>query len=202
MTDCGRMRLNAASAMDYEVWLSDVKARVRATQVRAARAANVEVLKLYWSIGHDILERQRDFGWGAKIIEQISKDLSHEFPGQRGFSRTNLEYMRRFADAWPMLFRFPPRRVGENNGDAPANSEEMADSAIVPHSVGELPTVSELPWGHIRILLDRLKTPVERDWYAERAAVEGWKRSVLEHYIAVGLMRQIGAAPSNFAQAL
>jgi hypothetical protein len=52
-----------------------VKARVRATQLRAARAANTEVLRLYWSIGHDILERQHEQGWGAKVLARASKDL-------------------------------------------------------------------------------------------------------------------------------
>lgn len=44
----------------YADLLADLKARVRATQARAARAANTEVLRLYWSIGRDILERQQD----------------------------------------------------------------------------------------------------------------------------------------------
>jgi predicted nuclease of restriction endonuclease-like (RecB) superfamily len=56
---------------------------------------------LYWSIGREILRRQRDEGWGAKIVERLAKDLRAEFPDMQGLSRTNLLYMRAFAEAWP-----------------------------------------------------------------------------------------------------
>jgi predicted nuclease of restriction endonuclease-like (RecB) superfamily len=78
-------------------------------------------------------------------------------------------------------------------GDAPVVGE--AD-AIVQHRAGQL------PWGHIMVLLDRLDTREERDWYAARATAEGWKRSVLEHFIKVGLRSQLGTAPTNFATTL
>ena len=39
-------------------------------------------------------------GWGAKVIEQLAQDLRQHFPELKGFSRTNLMYMRSFAQAW------------------------------------------------------------------------------------------------------
>jgi hypothetical protein len=48
----------------YAELLAGLKARVRATRFRAARAANAGVLGLYWSVGRDILEGQRVAGWG------------------------------------------------------------------------------------------------------------------------------------------
>lgn len=62
--------------------------------------------------------------------------------------------------------------------------------------------VGRLPWGHVRTLLDRLDDPALRDWYAERDAGNGWSRQVLEHHIATGLHRRVGAAPSNFVDHL
>lgn len=56
---------------------------------------------LYWSIGRDILVRQQQQGWGAKVIERLAKDLRRAFPEMKGFSRTNLLYMRAFAQAYP-----------------------------------------------------------------------------------------------------
>lgn len=152
----------------YAEWLADVKKRVRATQFRAARAANTEILRLYWSIGHDILERQHDLGWGSKVVEQVSRDLRREFPSQSGWSRTNLHYMRRAAEAWPREDEFVPQAVGQ------------------------------MPWGHVRVLLDQLSTRQERDWYAAKAAADGWSRNVLEHFIKVDLRHQLGSAPANF----
>ena len=52
-------------------------------------------------IGRDILDRQNQAGWGAKVIDRLARDLHTEFPDMKGFSRTNLLYMRAFAEAWP-----------------------------------------------------------------------------------------------------
>jgi len=86
---------------DYRAFLEDLKARVRTAQLRAVLSVNHEMVLLYWSIGRDVLARQGQAGWGAKVIDQIAKDLTHEFPTMRGFSSRNLKYMRAFAKAWP-----------------------------------------------------------------------------------------------------
>ena len=61
---------------------------------------NQELLKLYWQIGNDILQRQQQQGWGSKVIDQLAKDLRVAFPELKGFSARNLKYMRAFAVAW------------------------------------------------------------------------------------------------------
>lgn len=58
-----------------------------------------EVL-LYWQIGREILVRQGQEGWGAKVVSRLAKDLKQEFPEMTGFSPRNLKYMRAFAEAW------------------------------------------------------------------------------------------------------
>lgn len=85
----------------YAALLKEIKERVWTAQTRAALAVNRELVLLYWSIGRDILERQRAEGWGAKIVDRLARDLGAEFPGVEGFSPRNLKYMRAFAEAWP-----------------------------------------------------------------------------------------------------
>jgi predicted nuclease of restriction endonuclease-like (RecB) superfamily len=85
----------------YAEWLNELKARVHAAQQRATLAVNHELIALYWQLGRDILERQAQKGWGAGIIDQLSADLRAAFPEMKGFSRSNLKYMRAFAEAWP-----------------------------------------------------------------------------------------------------
>lgn len=99
---------------DYAVWLVELKARIHAAQQRATLAVNRELVALYWQIGRDILTRQSNEGWGAKVIERLALDLRNAFPDMKGFSRANLMYMRAFADAWP-------------------------DASIVQQAVGQLP---------------------------------------------------------------
>ena len=98
----------------YGDWLVDVKQRIHEAQQRAALAVNHELIQLYWQLGHDILSRQAEQGWGAKVVERLAQDLRKAFPDMKGFSRTNLLYMRSFAEAWP-------------------------DAAIVQQLVGQIP---------------------------------------------------------------
>jgi predicted nuclease of restriction endonuclease-like (RecB) superfamily len=84
----------------YGELLEDLKARVYAAQQRAALAVNAEQIALYWDIGREILGRMDREGWGAKVTVRLSHDLREAFPDMRGFSRTNLDYMRSFAAAW------------------------------------------------------------------------------------------------------
>ena len=84
----------------YKQWLLHLKERVRSAQIKAALKVNAELLALYWDIGKEILDKETNAGWGAKLVEQVAKDLSAEFPEVKGFSRRNLFYAKRFVDFW------------------------------------------------------------------------------------------------------
>ena len=96
----------------YANWLAELKIRIRETRVRAALAVNSELIGLYWRIGRDIIERQAQDGWGAKVVDRLAVDLRAEFPDTRGFSRANLHHMRALAEAWPN-FEVVQRVVGQ-----------------------------------------------------------------------------------------
>ncbi len=156
----------------YAQLLEALKERVRSTQVRAARAANTELLRLYWSIGRDILDRQEGAGWGGKVIDRLAGDLRDAFPDLRGFSVRNLHYMRAVAAAWP-------------------TEQDFLQSPS-----------AELTWSHVTTLVTRVQDPELRTWYAGMAVGDHWSRNVLEHQITSRLHARIGAAPSNFAHTL
>lgn len=85
----------------YAELFGQLKQRIREAQIRAALSVNRELVLLYWQIGRDILQRQEQEGWGAKVIDRLARDLKHEFPEMKGFSPRNLKYMRAFAAAYP-----------------------------------------------------------------------------------------------------
>lgn len=93
------------SSRDAPAWypglLRSVAERIETGRGRALAAVNQELVATYWAIGRDILDRQTDLGWGAKVIDRLSADLQERFPGVRGFSPRNLKYMRALAEAWP-----------------------------------------------------------------------------------------------------
>ncbi|HEY6350919.1 MAG TPA: DUF1016 N-terminal domain-containing protein [Candidatus Angelobacter sp.] len=81
--------------------MKQLKERIRSAQIRAAISVNSELVLLYWSIGRDILAKQKSEGWGSKIIEKLAEDLTKSLPGTAGFGARNLKYMRAFAEAYP-----------------------------------------------------------------------------------------------------
>ena len=85
----------------YLEWLEALKGRIKAARSRAALAVNAELIRLYHQIGHDILQRQTQHGWGAKVIERVARYLKATFPDMKGFSTSNLKYMRYFAEHCP-----------------------------------------------------------------------------------------------------
>lgn len=105
MTESGapapRGRVDSRELAGYGELLEGLKARIRSVQVRAALAVNLEMVLLYWQIGREILVRQGEQGWGARVVARLAGDLRREFPEMTGLSRTNLLYMRAFADAYP-----------------------------------------------------------------------------------------------------
>ena len=155
----------------YGALLRELQERIRGARLRAALAVNQELVTLYWSIGADILARQRSEGWGAKVIDRLAEDLRRTFPEMTGLSARNLKYMRAFAEAYP-------------------------DFGFVQQ------VVARLPWGHNVRLLEAVKDPAEREWYARQAIENGWSRNVLAHQIASGLYERQGRALTNFARTL
>ena len=86
---------------DYATLLADLKERIAGERLRVVLSANAAMIVLYWDIGRAILTRQAGEGWGAKVIDRLSRDLREAFPDMKGLSSRNLKYMRAFADAWP-----------------------------------------------------------------------------------------------------
>ena len=140
---------------DYATFLSEIKNRLKTTQIRVANSVNQEIIKFYWHLGKDILRLQAyKQHWGTKFLDQLSHDLQAENPGMSGFSRRSLEYMRLLATIYSDEIQFTQQ---------PA---------------------AQLPWSTIQLLLDKFRDdPLRRNWYANEILVNGWSRSTLSTHI-------------------
>jgi predicted nuclease of restriction endonuclease-like (RecB) superfamily len=178
--------LSARSALPagYDAFLKDLKERIRAAQIKAAVAANSKLIELYWHTGQSIVERQEREGWGSSVIERLAKDIQEAFPGVEGFSRSNIWRMRAFFLAYT-------REVANL-----AQPVREFDGVHLPH------LMAELPWGHNVLLIQKIKDPAERLWYARQAIEHGWSRPILDHQIDSGLYRRQGKAVTNFTRTL
>ena len=55
----------------------------------------------HWWLGNDIIQKQKEQGWGTKVIEQLSVDLQNRYGSDSGYSARNLGYMKSFAAEYP-----------------------------------------------------------------------------------------------------
>jgi predicted nuclease of restriction endonuclease-like (RecB) superfamily len=132
----------------YPMLLKDIKSRIRFAQIKAAISVNRELIELYWDIGKLITARQKKEGLGKSVVERLSSDLRKEFPQISGFSSRNIWRMRSLYLTWTEEIRKLTQAVAVLNGE-------------------NLPLpVAEIPWGHNILLLEKLKSPSKRLWYA------------------------------------
>ena len=80
--------------------LSLLKDKIRTTQIKASLSVNTQMIQLYWEIGRVISMEQKRHKWGSKVVQKLSEDLQKEFPGMRGLSYRNLDYMKRFYEEY------------------------------------------------------------------------------------------------------
>lgn len=192
----------------YGELLEELKTRVRGAQLKAAVAANRELIQLYWDIGRLIVERQEREKWGTGVIQTLADDVQRAFPEMRGFSRTNVFRMRSFFLAHSPAVSVVPQAVGQLEGKKGARSTLRSTQAKVPQPVGRFtgPVLSEpfadIPWGHNIILVEKVKEPDARHWYAFKTLENGWSRAVLTVQIESDLYRRQGKAVTNFTSTL
>lgn len=101
---------------DYRAAFELISNQVRTTRGRVQLAANAHLIHLYWGIGRVLLDRSTDARWGTGVLRRLAEDLRREFPAVKGFSATNLKYMRQFAAAWPEESSLGPQRVDQLPG--------------------------------------------------------------------------------------
>jgi len=225
-------RIIKSSTTGYAKLLDDIKSRIRAAQIKAALSVNHELIALYWSIGREIAERQKTERFGKSVVERLARDLQKEFPGVHGYSARNIWLMRSFFFAWDTDFLILQQPVAELPGssklpqsvaDLPTTSKleqlagvvtrgrklappvrEIPAKQILQQPVADSPPqpLASIPWGHNIVLLEKLKDPAARLWYANQIIANGWSRAMLVHWIESDLHQRQGAAVTNFKSAL
>ena len=85
----------------YRQWLQHLFEEIDKQRLQAAMQLNAATLQHYWWLGNDIIRKQQEQGWGAKVIDQLSADLQKRYGSDSGYSARNLGYMKSFASEYP-----------------------------------------------------------------------------------------------------
>lgn len=184
---------------EYENWRKELETLIEKRKFNAVMGVNAEMLSLYWTIGHDILEKQKELGWGAQVIDRLSADLSRRFPDDRGYSVRNLKNMRAFAKTYP---HYPIVQVPLAQFDnMPVDPLLRANLHIDADGFVQVP-LAQISWYHHISLMSKVKDDVARAFYILETAANGWSRDVMMSQVANRYIDAKGKAVSNFEHAL
>ena len=184
----------------YAELLERLKEQIRNARVKAALSVNREMILLYWDIGRQIAERQQVKSWGKRVIEKLAMDIQKAFPGIEGFSPSNMWRMRAFYLAHPVESPILAQPVREL--DSKKLAQLVRESDHEPNPVHPLQVLAGIPWGQNVVLVEKVKEPSERLWYARKTLGNGWSRNTLVHQIESGLYQRQGVALTNFPSTL
>ena len=182
----------------YASWRDSVVSRIESAKYNAVLKVNTDLLGLYWSIGKDILVKQKEHGWGTKVIGQLSRDLTARFPDDRGYSERNLRSMKVFASEYPdfPLLQVPLAELEKY----PIWQETLAK---LPND-GEMAKVplAQITWYHHISLIPKVEDKVQRAFYILETAGNGWSRDAMLLQVSNRYIESKGRAVNNFVKTL
>lgn len=168
---------------EYEIWKNELINQIHHRQLRTLFNINADTLHNYFEIGKRIIAAQKEKGWGSRVIEQLSQDLEKEFGKNKGYSVRNLKYMRLFAEEYPdfPFWQVPLTKLSDEKVQVP---------------------LAQITWYHHISLISKVKDKIERAFYINETAINGWSRDVMLLQVSNGLFERQGKSINNFAQTL
>ena len=173
-------RITSNTNSDFAQWVKTIKSEIRSAQIKAAVKVNSTMLHLYWNLGKDIVERQKNANWGDGFLKELSRELMAEFPDMKGFSYRNMKYIRQ----WFMFY----------------NSQDSIGQQVVAQLGEEF--FFSVPWGHHLYIMSSCKDINKAVFYLKKTVENGWSRAVLLNFLDTDLYERQGKAVSNFSRLL
>lgn len=177
-----RQSLTIIEGNEYIQMLEKIKNSYKAGQLKAAVSVNSEMLKFYYSLGEEIVNLQAESRWGSGFYKKLSSDLQKEIPNVKGFSVTNLKYMKKFYEMY-----------------SPLNRPQPVDNLIENETGKEFNMIFSIPWGHQRYIMDRCEGNLDKAlFFISKTLENSWSRAVLLNFLDTDLFDRQGKAITNF----
>lgn len=191
----------------YNDAVKQIKTAILQSQAKALKGVNQEQLALYYGIGRFISQNSRAGFWGKDAIDTISRQLSTEVPGLRGFSPRNLRNMRMFYEEWKCLDTnladaSAKLVFGNKSADESANLDSC--KSLAPLEIADIPIVAffSIGFSHHTLILSKTKTLEERRYYIQLCSDLQLSYDALERKIAEDAYHNQGNMPNNFGMTI
>ena len=198
---------------EYVQWIAELKVRYRSAQSKAAVRVNAEQLMFNWELGRDLVLKKAEQRWGSGVVEQVSLDLQAAFPESKGFSTTNLWYMKQWytfysgaSERLAQLGReLPQKKLQQLGGEFQVVENEK--NTKLHQTGGEIgiafPSVfAYVPWRHHVEIVAKSKSIEEALFYILKTVEGNWSRDTLVNCIKAALYHTQGGAITNFSEQL
>jgi predicted nuclease of restriction endonuclease-like (RecB) superfamily len=137
------------------------------------------------------MDKQKNTKWGYGFLKQLSKDLSAEFPAMKGFSLTNLKYIKQWYVFYSQEIKKSQQVIGQNSSQVLLHEDKPIGQQVVAH-------LTQIPWGHNIVIISKCKNTNEAFFYIQKTIQNNWSRAVLTHHIESDLFHREGKAITNF----
>lgn len=182
----GKKDLTIMNNGEYIKMLEKIKNIYKNSQLKATFSVNSEMLKFYYNLGEEIISLKAESIWGSRFYKKLSLDLQKEIPNVKGFSITNLKYMKKFYEMY-----------------SPLNRPQAVDDLKVSKIDIDFDMIFSIPWGHQRYIMDRCVGNLDKAFFFIAKTLEnGWSRSVLLNFLDTDLFDRQGKAITNFKENL
>jgi hypothetical protein len=153
--------------------ITELRGLIHSARHAVATTVNTLQVMTNFEIGRRIVEHEQKgaerAGYGKELLKTLSVQLTEEFG--KGFSKANLEYMRRFYLEWrhrdPQIAQKPSGQLI----DSEIWQKPSAKLAISEKASRKSPFT--LSWSHYVLLLT-IKNPEERSFYEIESSKAGW----------------------------
>lgn len=196
---------------EYLEWIKDLGTRFRRNQIKAAVKVNEEMLRFYWELGHDIVERDAENHYGSRFFSILSHDLKEATSTTSGLSERNIRYAKDFYLLYSQEVGILQQPAAKSNlVDVTKDEEKLQQPAaksndtILPQLVEQIKSeIFSVPWGHHMLLIDKCKNaPQKALFFVHQTMQNGWSRNMLLNFLDTDLYERQGKALTNFSRTL
>jgi len=189
---------------EYKKWIAELSTRYRKSQIKTAIKVNQEMLRFYWELGRDIVERNAENRYGSNFYVSISSDLKKSIPEAGGLSPSNIRYSKRFY----LLYHSYLNEISITPWSGEQNLQQVAEKLqslpINQQFTEQIQNdIFSVPWGHHMLLIDKCSdNPKKAIFFIHNTVEKGWSRSMLLNFLSTDLYERQGRALTNFGRTL
>ena len=150
-----------------QLYLS-IKILIENARAQIIRNVNTTMVLTYYEIGRKIVENEQNGKHRADYSKKLLANLSISLTGEygKGFSATNLEYIRKFYKTFS-------NRIPQSVIEKSKKSRQIILQGIPQSLFGKFNTAFSLSWTHY-IQLIKIENSAERNFYEIEAANGNW----------------------------